>query len=281
LKIKLENESWLILILTVLLIALIAFFPSNVLRIILGIPLVLFFPGYTLISALFPKKGALEGIFRVALSFGLSVAIVGFISYILNHTPLGVKVYPILIFITLFICVTSVITWYRRHRLPKEMRADVAFNITLSFLNEMHGWNKALAIILIVLIIIGIGISGYIAAVPRVGEQFTEFYALGLGHEVKDYPKELIVGEKGWVIVGITNYEKAEISYWIDVIINGEKNKEVGPIVLNNTQNWEEKVNFIPTRAGENQEVELLLFKDRGSEPYSSLSIRIDVKERE
>jgi len=37
--------------------------------------LVLFLPGYTLIATLFPRKDDLDGIERVALSFGLSIAI--------------------------------------------------------------------------------------------------------------------------------------------------------------------------------------------------------------
>jgi len=45
-------------------------------RIILGLPLVLFLPGYSLIATLFPRKDDLDGIERVALSFGLSIAIV-------------------------------------------------------------------------------------------------------------------------------------------------------------------------------------------------------------
>jgi len=44
-------------------------------RIILGLPLVLFLPGYSLITALFPGKDDLDGIARIALSFGLSIAI--------------------------------------------------------------------------------------------------------------------------------------------------------------------------------------------------------------
>ena len=45
-------------------------------RIILGLLLVLFLPGYSLIAALFPRRGDLDGIERIALSFGLSIAIV-------------------------------------------------------------------------------------------------------------------------------------------------------------------------------------------------------------
>jgi len=60
---------------TLILILIIAFLPNNVLRIILGLPMVLFFPGYALLAALFPRKGGLEGTKLFALSFGVSTAI--------------------------------------------------------------------------------------------------------------------------------------------------------------------------------------------------------------
>jgi len=72
------------------LVVAILFFPSNVLRIVLGLPFVLFFPGYTLMSALFPKREGMSGIERVALSLGVSIAIVPIIGLILNYTIWGI-----------------------------------------------------------------------------------------------------------------------------------------------------------------------------------------------
>ncbi|WP_157533238.1 DUF1616 domain-containing protein, partial [Haloferax profundi] len=67
------------------------------LRIILGLPYVLFVPGYAFIAALFPEAGTpteesdsstdqagIDGIERVALSFGTSIAIVPLIGLVLN-----------------------------------------------------------------------------------------------------------------------------------------------------------------------------------------------------
>jgi uncharacterized membrane protein len=52
---------------------------EGTIRIILGLPFILFIPGYILIFALFPTKKTDQGIDiieRVALSFGLSIAVV-------------------------------------------------------------------------------------------------------------------------------------------------------------------------------------------------------------
>jgi len=54
-------------------------------RIVLGLPFVLVFPGYTLAAALFPRKDHLDAIERVAL--GLSIAVVPLIGLALGHPP--------------------------------------------------------------------------------------------------------------------------------------------------------------------------------------------------
>ncbi|MDH4300312.1 MAG: DUF1616 domain-containing protein, partial [Dehalococcoidia bacterium] len=90
-KARLDSDLWLIGILTILLAVIIAFVPSSPARIVLGLPFLLFFPGYTLMAALFPKKDRLGGVERVALSFGLSIAVVPLVGLILNYTPWGIR----------------------------------------------------------------------------------------------------------------------------------------------------------------------------------------------
>jgi uncharacterized membrane protein len=74
-RIKINHVLFFIDSLTFLLVLIVALFPSNFLRIILGLPFVLFFPGFILLSALFPRKGNFTDIERFALDFGLSLAI--------------------------------------------------------------------------------------------------------------------------------------------------------------------------------------------------------------
>ena len=125
-KARQDKDLWLIGILTVLLAVVIAFFPSTIARIILGLPFLLFFPGYTLIAALFPKKESLGGVERVALSLGLSIAVVPLIGLVLNFTPWGIRLDPILISLVVFIIAASGVAWYRREKLAPEERFAVS-----------------------------------------------------------------------------------------------------------------------------------------------------------
>jgi uncharacterized membrane protein len=272
-KNKLDNDLWLIGILTILLAVVIAFFPSTTARIILGLPFLLFFPGYTLMSALFPKKGSLGGVERVALSFGLSMAVVPLIGLVLNFTPWGIRLAPILISLAVFIIATSGGAYYRRKKLAPEERFTVLFNIRLSSWQGQSMPDKVLSVVLAVAIAGAIGTLGYVIATPRVGEKFTEFYILGPGGKAEDYPTELKVGEEGRVIMGIVNHEQERTSYKVEVWIGGEKAKlridgedrDEIIVELENEEKWEREVGFVPQKAGR-QKVEFVLYKD--GEPY-------------
>jgi len=109
------------------------------LRILFGLPFILFLPGYAFIAALFPEAGespvaedsnegstpdtqaesgsetdpeptetddsrfaisnrdrsGIDGIERVALAFGLSIAIVPLLGLVLNFTPWGIRLTPL------------------------------------------------------------------------------------------------------------------------------------------------------------------------------------------
>jgi len=278
LRIKLGDGLIPLNLLAWVLILFIIFFPSNILRIILGIPFVLFCPGYTLMAALFTKKEGMGGIERVALSFGLSIAVVSLIGLILNYTPWGIRLEPILYSVASFILIASIIAWLRRRRLTEHERFAIQFQVTMPGWGE-GVWGKVLAITVVVAILATLGTLGYVIATPKVGETFTEFYILGQDGKAANYPKELKVGEKGEVIVGVVNHEGKEVSYRVEVVVGSQESTEVGPVVLVNEQKWEGEVSFVPEVAGENQKVEFLLYKDGEVEPcLEPLHLWVDVK---
>lgn len=66
------------------------------LRIVLGSVFTLFLPGCALIEALYPNEGELTPLERLALSIGLSLAIVPLVGLVLNYTPWGIRLNPVL-----------------------------------------------------------------------------------------------------------------------------------------------------------------------------------------
>jgi len=93
-------------------------------RIIVGFPLVLFLPGYSLIYVLFPKKNEMDGIERIALSMGLSIAVVVAIGLMLNYTPWGIKLGPILLVISSLTLILAAVTAARKTKLSREEKPD-------------------------------------------------------------------------------------------------------------------------------------------------------------
>ena len=265
-RIRIRNELLALVLLVIVLVVVITFFPSNILRITLGLPFVLLFPGYTLMAALFPRREGVDGIERLALSFGLSIAVVPLIGLILNFTPWGIRLESILWSIALFILIMAVIAWFRRRRLPEE-RFGIELHLT------SLGWgtgiqSKVLSIILVLTVLGALGILSYAIATPKLVQKFTEFYILPLEGMTTDYPKRLKVGEEGIVSISIVNHEYETVSYRVEVRINEAKSNEVEPIVLENDEEWTQEVSFVPQIAGEKQKLELLLYKNGEPKPY-------------
>ena len=150
--------------------------------------------------------------------------------------------------------------------------------MNLAILRGNRIWDKVLSIILVMAILAALGILGYIVATPRTGEEFTEFYILGVSGQAADYPKEVKLGEEGRVIVGIANHEGERVSYRIQVRIDGVKDSRIVAVVLDNKQEWEGRVSFTPNKVGDKQKVEFLLYKNEDTEPsLEPLHLWIDV----
>ncbi|HQP72323.1 MAG TPA: DUF1616 domain-containing protein, partial [Methanoculleus sp.] len=155
------------------------------LRIVFGVAMVLFIPGYALIAALFPARDDLDGIERVALSFGLSIAAVPLIGLGLNYTPWGIRLDPILASLTLFTLAMAGIAWYRRLLLPPADRFRVpAREMAAAAWAELYDpeasrLDRALSVILVISIVAAAATTVYVIVVPKEGEHFTEFYILG------------------------------------------------------------------------------------------------------
>jgi uncharacterized membrane protein len=251
---------------------------ANYGRIILGLPLVLFFPGYVLIAAMFPGKADLGGIERAALSFGLSIAVAPMIGLGLNYTPWGIRLVPVLVSLLIYIFLLSGITFYRRRKIARDERFVPTFDIDLPVLSEMPKLEKISSVILVLAILFTAGSIAYAATVHKTGEKFTEFYILGPGGKAGGYPTDLTVGQQTQVIVGVVNHEYSTVNYTIQVKNGEHVQATVQPVILDNGQKWEKPVAFVFYAPHEGAELQFLLFRQGDTSPYRSLHLWVTVK---
>jgi uncharacterized membrane protein len=191
---------------------------SGPLRVLFGLPIVLFIPGYILVYALFPSKKTDEGIDlieRIALSLGLSLAIVPLIGLGLNYTPWGIRLTPIILSLQLFIYSIGAIAIYRWYKLSASKRFTISIDIR--FPDHENKLDKALTIILVASIIIAASLLIYVIVTPKTGEKFTEFYLLGPEGIADNYPRNLSINQNASVIIGIVNHEYKKMNYTVEV----------------------------------------------------------------
>jgi len=83
-------------------------------RYVVGSLFVLYLPGFALIEALYPKKEDLEPLERLALSIGLSLALVPLVGLVLNYTPWGIRLDPIFVSLAFLAIVLSAVAVARK-----------------------------------------------------------------------------------------------------------------------------------------------------------------------
>ena len=200
------------------------FLQNTPFRVAFALPFILFIPGYLLIAALFPADDDLDWIERIALSFGLSIAVVPLIGLGLNYTPWGIRLDPIVTSLVIFALAMATIAAYRRIILPVERRLRIPFNEVKEgmkeelFPKESSRLDRILSVILICAIILAIGTTIYVIVVPKEGEKFTEFYILGENAMAADYPTNFRAGTEQFVIIGIGNHEYRNVTYTTQVL---------------------------------------------------------------
>ncbi len=226
------------------------------LRVPIGLIFVLFVPGYAFIAALFPEQGdtpggedrepgtrfedspedeglmqtsrtGIDGIERVALSFGLSIAIVPLLGLVLNFTPWGIRLTPIMVAVSCWTLLAVAIGAQRRWALPSEERFRVPYQQwyragrTELFEPESR-LDGALNILLVASILLATGSVVYAVTVPPEGEQFSELYILTEDDDEElvaaGYPTDFVRGEGQEIVVGIENHEHRTANYTLVVV---------------------------------------------------------------
>jgi hypothetical protein len=114
-------------------------FPLVYARYALGIVYILWLPGYAFIKALFPQtlpfarelahslgttEKNIDAIERVALSLGMSIALVPIVGLLLNYTPWGIRLTPIVLSLTALTVTFATAAVLREHQIGIKQDAD-------------------------------------------------------------------------------------------------------------------------------------------------------------
>jgi uncharacterized membrane protein len=184
---------------------------------LVAILMILLIPGYLLVAALFPGNGKIDWIERIALSLALSIVVVPVLGLILNFTPFGIRLVPIVLTLLAFSASMGLVAHTRRLKLPKDDRLSATINIRPPRWRESSSLEKALTVGLAAGILVSVSVLAFVVVTPGPGESFTEFYLLGPEGEADNYPTALNVAEEGSVILGVANHEFARVDYTIQV----------------------------------------------------------------
>lgn len=211
------------------------------LRVVFGVALVFFAPGYAITAALFPESGesdppadrsvrgfqfpSREGVTvfeRVVFSVGSSVVVVPLVAFVLNFTPWGIEFGSVVPSVGgLTIAMTAVAT-VRRWQIPPDERFRVPFDewaaaARSELLEPTSRVDAALNVALVASVLIAAGGGAYAVLGPQEGQSYTEFYVLGENETealaADDYPQTLEEGRNGTVVVGISNHEHERTEY--------------------------------------------------------------------
>jgi uncharacterized membrane protein len=242
------------------------------LRVMLGLLLALFFPGYALMAAIFPGRGELNVIERLAFSFGLSIVIVPLIGYGLNFTPWGIRLVPILVSLIAIVVLFSLLVLWRRRQLPAEEIYMPGFDYSLPIFRELPRSDRVLSVLLILAILSTIGSIVYFRAFPPV-ERFSEFYVLGANGKLGDYPTKLMVDRPAQATAVVVSHEQTVVTYTMQTWVGKAIYATTGPFALSNGQKWTCPVKFTAQTPGTKIEVQFLLFRQGDVTPYRSLHI--------
>ncbi|WP_372910282.1 DUF1616 domain-containing protein [Salinigranum sp.] len=195
-------------------------------------PFVLFVPGYVVVSALFPgvdvpgrvasddRRTRLDGLDRVLLSVGASLAVVPLVGLVLAQSPWGVTTTSLAVGTGVLVLGTSVAAMWRRLQLPPGDRFALPVDRVESLVREL--WSEpplrvALNLLVLGSVLVAAVSVGYAFTNPASADPYTEFAVLAetpdgdrLGRSYAD-----VLDDGGTLVLSVTNREGERVSYTV------------------------------------------------------------------
>lgn len=255
------------------------------LRLLLGLIYVVYVPGYLLQAALFACVDDLDIVERFGLSLGLSLALVPLLALLLDRLPWRLHPWPVVIgqgIMVLLLVATA--AWQRTIQPAGQAYAPDMRTHSRLLWSELAVSERRLFLLSFAALAFACLAAAWIFLVPSQDEFMTEFYMLGSGRMAEDFPREAQVGPPVQITLGITNLERDDHAYrleiWaVDPWSEGRRQlvSQTDPFLVERGTRREALLAWQMPWSGDDQQVEFLLFIDKEPQPYRSLRLWLDV----
>jgi uncharacterized membrane protein len=274
--VRINNKKILLFSMALFLILIPLFFwTTGMARMALSIFVILFIPGYSLLSALFPSRNSMPFGQRIALSFGISIVVVSGLGLLLHFIPIDLNITSIFFAVVISNTIFSVIGLFRENSLPEEEKVSFRFRVSSPKWNEFKRVDKGLFVLMILALLVLITTFSYVAFTPTEGEQYTEFYVLDSQGGTDHYPEQIRIGESVFITLGIINHESNPTDYRVETKLNSFNLNETMSGTLRKGEKWEKKIILTPHQIGISQKLEFWLFKSDQDQPYNKDSLHL------
>lgn len=261
---------------------------GTLLAFILGLPLVLFLPGYAILAALFPRRGTaadqsnqtppLGPALRFGLALPVSLALVPLVIGPLAWTRWGIDTTPVVVVLAGITMLGTAVAHLRRQgdANPRRHRKQ-----RIPRLRGAERSETVVAVFLIGSIVLAATTLVIAIGMPPTGDGTAGIY-LGTTTEdgdvvAGDYPREFTAGDAESLVIGVENDRPTSASYWVVVAV--EVLDEDGQAVIERDEldrfatgdlepgeRWHHEHDVAPDRTGENLRLVYLLFEDEPPE---------------
>lgn len=263
--------------------------PGDPVRVGLFLPLLFLLPGYALTAAAFPRAplpserrddsypldriknsgGGIDDVERVALGFGLSLALSPLIGLVLAAVPGPFQAGNVIAALIAFTALLTVVAAIRRWRIPgaKRYRSPMAIR-----LRGADGIDTILNVVLALTVLLATATGAFALATPNDGSSFTNL-AVGQTEDgefvAEDGPGVVSPGEPFQMTFRVENQEDREVNY--EMVVQVQRIDEDGNIVerarlqnfsatVPNNHVWTQQHTVRPLLEGDRLQVVYLLY---------------------
>lgn len=219
-------------------------------RALVGLPTLLLVPGYLSLAVVFPGRGRTDDTAdsgrrrndptpeqvsslgggsiswreRLALSFGLSVAVIPLLGFLVAPITGSLSLESVLLGLNAFVLVAAVAAVGRRNNLPADERLRVPHRRWRDDLRESIAGpgsraDAVVAAVLLASVLTAVSVTGFVLLAPLEAEAYTSTTLLTEDESgelvAAGYPSELAVGGGAELTLRVENHEGVETTYTV------------------------------------------------------------------